>query len=322
MSLKKDNMNDLDYLSDLGYEAVPGGAADLDELTKKVKTKSQTNALNLSFVSLMMGIFLGITLFFVIYDGPKENRKIIADAAKTKIDLPIKEKELVLDTFFISEKFRKREVTKKLQNVSAADSVYKETISPEVMSLKQVEMIAADTVKENAIQFSYNAAVKYIQDLKVCNYYTLYFKGGKLLPIGGEGVPADKTGKESHNEIKFNEAPTTYVHEVLEEGLKQYNKGEYLKSILSFNTVSAVTNKDLNCRFYTAMNYFQLKKYSQAIELFKTCVQDECNVFKEESEFYQALSLYNAGNNSEAVKLFGQIKEGKGFYSERAGKYL
>jgi tetratricopeptide (TPR) repeat protein len=316
------NRSDLDYLSQLGYDSVSGAEVDIVELTKKIKIRSQTNALNLSFVSLIVGIFLGITLFFVIYDGPKENRKIMANVSKAKVELPVKEKELMLDTFFISEKFMKRGVSKKLERRREADTVYKETVSPEIMSLKQAEISVSDSVKENTIQFSYNASVKYVQDLKVCNYYTLYFKGGKLLPVGGEGVPADRAGKESHHEIKFREAPTVYLHEVIEEGLKQYNKGEYLKSVLSFNTVSAITNKDLNCRFYTAMNYFQLKKYSQAIELFKTCIEDECNVFKEESEFYQALSLYNSGNNSDAEELFRQIKEEKGFYADRAAKYF
>ena len=65
MQRDKKNIDDLDYLSQLGFEEVAVTDVDMKELQSKIKSRvfSYNNGFYFAFVSLIVGVFIGVSFF-------------------------------------------------------------------------------------------------------------------------------------------------------------------------------------------------------------------------------------------------------------------
>jgi tetratricopeptide (TPR) repeat protein len=81
-------------------------------------------------------------------------------------------------------------------------------------------------------------------------------------------------------------------------------------------------NNDANAQFYLGMANYQLGKYSYAINFFNKNLDNENNIFHQESEFYIALCYLNSNEKEKGMALLNSIIENKGFYSQRAKETL
>ena len=70
------------------------------------------------------------------------------------------------------------------------------------------------------------------------------------------------------------------------------------------------------------MCYYQLGKYAAAQIYFQKNLDNVNNIFHQESEFYQALSLLNMKQNDEACVQLKRILSNNGFYAARAQETL
>ena len=65
MQVDKNNMDDLEYMAQLGFEKVAISDADLKELNTKINSRvfSYNNGIYFGFISLIVGVFIGVSLF-------------------------------------------------------------------------------------------------------------------------------------------------------------------------------------------------------------------------------------------------------------------
>ena len=106
MQVDKNNMDDLDYLAQLGFDKVAVNDNDLEDLRTKVKNRSfsYNNGIYFGFISLIIGIFIGVSLFFMIDNKPvlyssNTPSKILNDSLSAIKNIP--EKIIMLDTINI-----------------------------------------------------------------------------------------------------------------------------------------------------------------------------------------------------------------------------
>jgi len=75
MQANKNKIDDLDYLAQLGFEKVAVNDSDLMELNTKIKNRvfSYNNGFYFGFISLIVGVFVGVSVFFVINTTPSRS---------------------------------------------------------------------------------------------------------------------------------------------------------------------------------------------------------------------------------------------------------
>ena len=89
-----------------------------------------------------------------------------------------------------------------------------------------------------------------------------------------------------------------------------------------FNTILEHYEDDVNANFYAGLSAYNLESFSQAEEYFKNAYSLKYGNFKEEANWFEALSLLKLNEKSKAKKLLQQIVAGNGFYAERAKEKL
>lgn len=104
----------------------------------------------------------------------------------------------------------------------------------------------------------------------------------------------------------------------LERCINEYSMGEYKSAAQQFDLILTQYPTDLNAQFYGAMSYYQIEDYDKAIELFNKSLKNVFKIFREESEFYKAVSLKKSGRDEESLILFLQIINNNGYYKDRA----
>jgi hypothetical protein len=104
----------------------------------------------------------------------------------------------------------------------------------------------------------------------------------------------------------------------LERCINEYSMGEYKSAAEQFDLILKQYPTDLNAQFYGAMSYYQIEDYDKAIELFNKSLKNVFKIFREESEFYKAVSLKKLGRDEESLILLLQIINSNGYYKDRA----
>lgn len=329
----KHNMDDLDYLASIGFEQVPVSEADINELTKKVKdrTFSYNNGIYFGFISLIIGIFIGVSMFFMIDNKPvlyssDFSNKILNDTLPVVKDIP--QPTILLDTVnVVKENFiHPRAIIVKI-NDTIGNSFSNVNDSVIMIPSKPIDVSAMldKKMSESKIKYIINAPVNYIHDLKVTNYSLLYFKKNQYIKLTLKG--ALSVAYANKEELKNTTAVVKqgadyYLHEEFANALLAFKKGNYGQSIYSLNVISGYNDNDINCNFYLGMSYYYKKNYEKAIELLEKCIVDQNNAFLQEAMFYNALALYENGEKEKAIEKFKLIADEGEFYSEKAKVYL
>jgi hypothetical protein len=110
--------------------------------------------------------------------------------------------------------------------------------------------------------------------------------------------------------------------EMLKSGIELYHKSKYTESLEQFSLLLKAYPKDLNASFYSGLCYFFLESYKDAIKKFEIAINASQSTFKEEAEWYKALSLKKSGDGAQARKLLQKISSDNGFYSGWAKEEL
>ncbi len=332
MPVDKHNMTDLEYLSQLGFDKMPINEADLKDLNTKIKqrTFSYNNGLYFGFISLIVGVFIGLSFFFMIDNRPllySSNlpNKILGDT--TAFKKASAETTIVLDTIqLVKENFINPLVHTKNNNESG--TLAKKSVADTVMIIpsKPVDVSAMlDNINESKLKYMANAPIVYIHDLKVTNYTSLYFKKNQYVKFAGkDGLPVSYANKEDYNKNRttLKQSAEYFLHEEFSDALLAFKKGNYDQCLYALNIISSYNDEDLNCDFYSGMCYYYKKNYAKAIEFFDKCIQSTNNSFLQEAMYYQALSLYENGDKGLASEKFKRIADEGEFYSLKAKIFL
>jgi hypothetical protein len=334
MQVNKNNMDDLEYIAGLGFEQVTITDSDLTDLNTKIKDRifSYNNGLYFGFISLLVGVLVGVSIFFAIDNTPRIYSSDLPDKILDEKQAQKKsyvENYVPLDTVsVVKENFiNPISHSRKIQD-SVSQVLINRLIDTAVIIQTQpinLSIVVGDPISESNIKYISNAPVVYIHGLKVTNYSTLYFKKNQFikLPVKS-GLPVSFANKEeygrSHSELK--QSADYYLHEEFSEALLTFNKGNFKECIYALNVISSYNDEDINCNFYLGMCYYYTKNYAKAMDYFNRCIENSNNTFLQEAMYYNALSLYESGNKEDALKKFKQIAEEGEFYSQKAKFFL
>ena len=321
----KNNTDDLEYLANLGFEKTKMDEKDINELRSQIKNRtfSYNNGAYFSFISLIVGVFIGVSCFFSIYNHPKiyaTKADVILKDTITK-EIVSANKTIVHDTIKVEQEnfiySRKVKIIDTLsQTANANDSILITPIEP-----ININSISDKNLSPSKIKYMPNASVIYLHDLKITNYSLLYFNKNQQVKLNyNEGLAASQANKTvTLSGVEgLKQSPSYYLHDIISEAMLYFKKGNYNQCINSLNTVSAYTNVDINCKFYYGMCYYNKKNFSKALAYFEDCISNTNNTFLQEALYYKALCLIETGNAAEAKTLIKQIADDGEFYSQKA----
>lgn len=164
----------------------------------------------------------------------------------------------------------------------------------------------------------------YMLDFKLVDYRAYRDKPIKETRFEVSGTPAYMENDSDDREdamFEEKEVEITYV-DYLEEALNYFQNEKYKKALQHFNTILEHYEDDVNAYFYAGLSAYNLESFSQAEEYFKNAYSLQYGNFKEEANWFEALSLLKLNEKSKAKKLLQQIVAGNGFYAERAKEKL
>ncbi|MBA2613713.1 MAG: tetratricopeptide repeat protein [Bacteroidetes bacterium] len=333
MQVNKSNTDDLDYLAQLGFEKISISDLDLKDLDSKIKKRvfSYNNGLYFGFISLIIGVFIGVSLFFMVANKPviyssNAPNKILNDTMPVK--KPISETAILLDTVKVfKENFvnPRAAIKNSLDTASIAYNSIIDSVSMIPAKPINVESILDDKMNESKLKYISNAPVVYIHDLKVTNYTTLYFKKNQYVKLPANGaLPVSFANKDdlNKNTNSLKQSADYYLHEEFSGALLLFKKGYYDQCVYALKNIAAYNDEDINCNFYSGMCYYYKKNYAKAIEFFDKCIESVNNTFLQEAMYYNAMALYESGDKETAISKFKVIADEGEFYSEKAKKYL
>lgn len=323
------HIDDLDYLANAGFEKVSISDSDLKDLNKRVKNRSASagNGFYFGVVNLLIGVFIGVSVFFTFYNAPKIYPAPKDKAEPVQVAEVVKEKLSVtnLDTIkVVAENFVnpiRRNETEVKAEVVARNLDTAAVLKPiEASSLA----MSPDKLSEAQIKYIPNAPIIFLHDLKITNYSTLYFRQNRFVTLTVKsGLDAAYANKEDREKDNFMYSkPSYYLHQAISDAMLYFNKKDISKCLSTLNMITDINPGDINCQFYSGMCYYYKKDYASAIKKMDFCIGASNNTFLNEAQYYKAMCLYEQGNKQEAFVLFKQIADEGGFYAAKAKQFL
>ncbi len=323
-ALEKDmQLDDLNYFSSIAFEQFKVSNSEINNLNDLInkKTRGGNSSFNIIFISLLCGLLIGISFFFVIFQKSKNHpsvyQSIEEEQAANALNNIIKQTDTVFPIIEhkIIEHFHT--VAEKIEETPVLDM-------PEILSSKPISLPSIEDTEEDLVfAFTPNAPIVFISDLKVTNYRMYYFKQSDAIDLSiNTGVAAQYGSKADAEKPELNSSNTYLAHRIIAQAMRLFNSKNIVSCIEELNILYHYNKNDANAQFYLGMCYFQLGKYTLAETYFQKNLDNVNNIFHQESEFYQALCLLNLKQTEEAVKQLQNIAKNKGFYSERAKETL
>jgi hypothetical protein len=318
----KNSIDDLEYLANLGFENTTLSTADIEELNAKIKKRvfSYNNGIYFSFISLIVGVFIGISCFFTIHNQPKNyasttNLVLKDNLVTTK---PIIVPTIVLDTIHVEHENFIYPHKRKIQDTTIEKIILNDSISIQYIEPITINTLSDKNIKASKIKHLPNASVIYLHDLKITNYSFLYFKKNEHIRLDHHSGLSSNYANSSATKEDLLLQPNYYLHEVISDAMLFYKKANYNECINSLNTLAHYNKEDINCKFYYGLCYFNKKNYEKALPYFDECIFNLNNTFLQEAQFYTALCLIETNKNEEAKTILKQIVEDGEFYSQKA----
>ncbi len=320
---QKFHEDDLSYLASHAIESNSISLADIEELHSRIDLKTKTGFtktyLN-TFVALVCGIFIGATVFFAWFEN-KRNHDAHYEAINTEKTLGKTIQPEAITEVTVVEKAKTGYHKEHFSINHSAEQIESELALPETIETKSVTGITTQINENIEINLRYlpNAPVIFIKDLKVANYNLYYFKNNQSIDLqtGLSAEFANKTEKENAILTK-NPNENYYAHQIIKDGIINFSAKNYSGCIDLLGLLYKHNKRDVNAQFYIAMSYYYLGNYDKSKLFFDEVLDNDINIFEQESEFYKAMCLFNAGQKGEAASLLRSISERKCYFTPNA----
>ena len=329
---KEFQKDELSYLSAEAFESFNVSNEEIEQLNQLIdkKTKSSKgNTFSLVFVSLLFGLLIGISVFFVIFHKNKNHQSVFQlfneGTAAPRLNNQISSTDTLFPEIKSSES--KREIEHYATMSETADVQATESMQPDMMTLNTSSLTVDEEElnRDLKLQFIPNAPVIFISGLKVTNYKIYYFKSNASISLSSNsGLEARfERGNVASKNTAFAAEQQFYVaHKIIKRAMGLFSNKKYLNCIDELNLLYNYNSNDANAQFYLGMCYFYSGKHAQAKNYFQKNIDNENNIFHQESEFYLAQCLLALNELTEAKHLFVKISEDEGFYAQRSKDIL
>ena len=325
---KTAQQDELSYLSATAFEQFDVSHEDLSKLNRLIDKRAggKGTLFQAVLISLFCGLFIGISIFFVIFHKnqihPSVYQAVIPDEPK-------KTPNLVSATDTVFPQPVQVVAKKEEEHYSSVTNQAQEPValmeSPEPMSSKSVNLPEASPNQEEDIilSFSPNAPVIFISNLKVTNYRLYYFKHNQSVDLSvNSGLAAQYESKASIEQVYLNRSESFLAHKIVQRAMKLFNTKQYTNCIEELEMLYEFNKNDANAQFYLGMCYYLTGKYTTAQLFFQKNLDNENNIFHQESDFYQAMCFLQTKQTDKALAQLQAIVNAKGFYSERAQEVI
>lgn len=321
---KQMQQDELSYLSSVAFEQFKVSNAELDELNGRIDKKAGKRFTNFNtvFISLLCGLFIGVSIFFVIFQNSKNHPSVFQSFEEETGTKTLNNTVASTDTVFPLNK--PQPVIEHYNTIAERVEETKTVEMPEMLPVKTPALPEPEKMEEDIIfRFIPNAPVVFISNLKVTNYRLYYFKRNEAIDLSvntGLSAQYENNASVEHTVLKTSNA--YQAHRIIQKAMRLFNSKNIANCIEELNLLYNFNNDDANAQFYLGMCYFQTGKYSFAQNYFQKNLDNENNIFHQESEFYQALCLLNLKQGDKAMEQLQRIAANKGFYAARAQEVL
>ncbi|HSP87917.1 MAG TPA: hypothetical protein VLN45_07270 [Ignavibacteriaceae bacterium] len=104
----------------------------------------------------------------------------------------------------------------------------------------------------------------------------------------------------------------------MDQAFKFYRENNFNSALTYFKTLE----NQITAKFYSGVCLIELQQYPQAIESFVFVINDNDNLFVEQSEWYLGLIYLMDNQKDSAIKQFEKISSENSFYSAQANEIL
>ncbi len=303
-----------------GFASNPFSFDELSAIHSRIDEKANATAANsltfaqffivLASLIAIMGVYR-MSDHPIVVAKPKENTQLISININTNETKKIFEKEIPA----VKEAAEKNVVTHFYvlpQNTERPAELF------EIMEPKAITSVELSSGTENpeVISIYYNRDVLYINDLKVADYTNLY--EGQKDSYLKENTPAHKENKNAVEDDFGVEQGKLSADGHLRQGLLLFGRQHFDKALEHFKWLLEKNEQDVNSQFYAALSYYNLDKNTKAVEKLTAVLNNSCNVFAQEAQWYLALATLKEGDVVTAQQLLQTIVDEKGFYEEKA----
>lgn len=325
---KEIQANELNYLSAGAFEQFNVTDADIDVLHGLIDKKvgaSLSTSFNSILVSALCGLFIGISIFFVIFQKSKTHASVFQFIeTETNFHVPLN-KVMAADTVFPELKIPiQKPVEHYNSNVNQLELPI-ELEAPEPMQSKPIDLQInnIETTDDIIYSFSPNAPVVFISNLKITNYRLYYFKQNQVINLSiNTGLAAQYENNSSVENTRLAPSDNYYAHKIIQQAMRLFSSKHYSNCIDELNMLYDFNSDDANAQFYLGMCFYITGKYKIAQTYFIKNSDNQNNIFHQESNYYFALCLLHTNQKNKAISALQSIIIGKGFYSDRAKEVL
>jgi len=310
-----------------GFESDPGSFDAFYE--KKFNQSKKTQIRYLS-----IGVLLTSLLIITLLNIPKEKENKISDNNNPILSLDDSQKNAV-DFEYIPEEI--------VELVEISDS---EMITPQQISRSKKELqkqINYPNVNDNEpiiidediiipedytiiqekrnLRYVEQVPATYLFDLFVVDYRRIEREKKQISYIQYEfsGTSADIENQTTNGKSDFFERKIDVPYfEYLKSAMENFHKSQYKSALTKFIIINEQYPDDLNALFYGGLCYYNLGKFSAAINHFNLVLLTDVNAFKEESLWYKAKAQIKLNQKDDAKKTLTEIISSDGFYSSDA----
>lgn len=200
-------------------------------------------------------------------------------------------------------------------------------VEPEII-ITEPEIIDNKTINDIPVKENNNKVVEsnvkmlYIKNLKAVDYSVFYTSNVAKKEWLMTGVSADKENASSEGAIIEHVVKYIPYKDFLNEYLSKFADNDFKGALAGLLIIQQQFPDDLNAAFYSGLCYFNLGKTRQAISSFDKAMSNSFTTFREESEWYKALSLLEDGQRGKGKELLKKIEKDNGFYAKSAREKL
>lgn len=306
-----------------GFELIPFTQKDIGDINKNVDKILNKEKVNIDIIKHAFLAGIAAVVIFIFYNFVDSfSKKHNAPPEKfVEMTIPtIRNKETTVTAKVVAIEKSKRRITKRTVVKS------KEVVLPTPNSIQSIKIVVNEAIQHNKeikLELVSIANAVYIYDLKVADYFNLYFqsKGQKTVDFNNH-IPSFKENKLLENGFDNDINSSITLESILKKGLFYFSEENYTYSLNEFQKLLALTPNDINALFYGAMAYNKIGNYEKAIMNFNKVLNHTDRTFHAETKWFLAKSYVSIQKTDAAKQLFIEIMAENGFYAKNAKNEL